>query len=144
MHDESCALCATELSSTEPPGGWVLRTELWSASVFEGFEVPGWLFLQLRRHAEGPMGMLPEEAAELGGHLVELTSAIQAVTHAEKVYVLAYGEAYPHFHLVLHPRLPAAPAGLKGPALFGAREELRDEGRAAEVAAEMRELLSRS
>lgn len=144
MHEQTCVICARELSHDEPPGGWVLRTERWSASVAEGFEVPGWLFLQLRRHAEGPMAMLPEEAAELGGHLVELTSAIQAVTQAEKVYVLAYGEAFPHFHLLLHPRLAAAPPDQRGPGLFAAREELRDLARSTAVAVELRSLLGRA
>lgn len=142
MHDETCPLCARELSTDEPPGGWVHRSGLWSAGVAEGFEVPGWLFLQLRRHAEGPMAMAPDEAGELGGLLVELTAAIQAVTGAEKVYVAAYGEAFPHFHLVLHPRMPAAPPEHKGPALFAARDELRDVAASTAIAEQLRAWLS--
>ena len=142
MHDETCPLCARELSHDEPPGGWVLRTGLWSAGVMEGFEVPGWLFLQLRRHAEGPMAMASDEAAEMGGLLVDLTGAIQAVTGAEKVYVVAWGEAFPHFHLLLHPRMPAAPPEHKGPALFAARDELRDVATSTAIAAQLRAALS--
>lgn len=142
MPDETCPLCARELSHDEPPGAWVLRSGLWSAGVMEGFEVPGWLFLQLRRHAEGPMAMATDEAAELGGLLVELTGAIQAVTGAEKVYVVAYGEAFPHFHLLLHPRMPAAPPEHKGTALFAARAELRNVAASTEIAEQLRAWLS--
>ena len=80
-----CEICEREGSEQEPVGGWVLRTERWSACVAPGFEVPGWLFLELRRHAEGPMGMDQAEAAELGPLLARLTGAIQAATGAERV-----------------------------------------------------------
>jgi diadenosine tetraphosphate (Ap4A) HIT family hydrolase len=129
-----CVICARESSDEEPPGGWVLRTDLWSACVAEGFEVPGWLFLQLRRHAEGPMGMDDTEAAELGVVLTRLTAGIQAVTDAERVYIVAYGELFPHFHLLLMPRLPFAPDDERGPGLFLKRAELADPQAAAETA----------
>jgi diadenosine tetraphosphate (Ap4A) HIT family hydrolase len=119
----------------------VLRTELWSACVAEGYEVPGWLFLQTRRHVEGPMSMNSEEAGELGLNIAHLTAAIQAVTDAEKVYVLAYGERFPHFHVVLLPRRPYAPPELMGPGLFTRVDELLDGREAATTAAAVREAL---
>ena len=119
----------------------MLRTDLWSACVAEGYAAPGWLFLQTRRHVEGPMGMNSEEAGELGLHLTHLTEAIRAVTGAEKVYVLAYGERFPHFHLVLLPRLPFAPPDLMGPGLFTKVDELVDDVEAARVAAAVRDAL---
>ena len=129
-----CEICEREGSEQEPVGGWVLRTERWSACVAPGFEVPGWLFLELRRHAEGPMGMDQAEAAELGPLLARLTGAIQAATGAERVYVVAYGELFPHFHLALLPRLPFAPPDQVGPTLFLRRAELADPEAAAEMA----------
>ncbi len=129
-----CAICARETADHEPEGGWVLRTEHWSACVAPGFDVPGWLFLELRRHAEGPMAMSPAEAAELGGHLVDVSAAIRAATGAEKVYVIAFGELYPHFHVLLLPRMPFAPPDETGPALFLKRAELVDARAAAETA----------
>ena len=99
-----------------------------------GFEVPGWLFLELRRHAEGPMGMDPAEAGEVGHHLVELSAAIRAATGAEKVYVVAFGEVYAHFHLLLLPRMPFAPPEETGPALLLRRQDLLDGPASAEMA----------
>lgn len=131
----SCVICARESADEEPPGGWVLRTDLWSACVAPDFEVPGWLFLELRRHADGPMGMDDAEAGEMGVLLSRLTAGIQAVTGAEKVYVVAYGELFSHFHLLLMPRMPSAPDDERGPALFGKRVELLDPPAAYETAA---------
>ena len=136
-----CQICARETAATEPPGGWVLRTDLWSACVAEGYEAPGWLFLQTLRHVEGPTGMGSEEAAELGLNIAHLAGAIQAVTDAEKVYVLAYGERFPHFHMVLLPRHPFAPPELTGPGLFTKADELVDVAEAARVAAAVRDAL---
>jgi diadenosine tetraphosphate (Ap4A) HIT family hydrolase len=131
---ERCEICGREASPDEPLGGWVLRTPRWSACVAAGFEVPGWLFLELRRHAEGPMAMNEAEAAELGPLLVRLSAAILAATGAERVYVLAFGELFPHFHLLLLPRLPFAPPDQVGPSLFLKRAEVVDPPVAAETA----------
>jgi len=129
-----CQICQRETAPDEPLGGWIVRTELWSACVADGFEVPGWLFLQLRRHAEGPMALAPEEASELGRLLVDLSAAIQTATGAERVYLLAFGELFPHFHVLLAPRMPMAPPEHTGAHLFLNRGDLVDRERAAEIA----------
>lgn len=138
----TCELCDRESSDEEPAGGWVLRTDRWSAYVAPGFEVPGWLFLELRRHAEGPMAMDDAEAADFGGLVRDLSAAIQAATGAERVYVLAFGELYPHFHVVLAPRMPFAPDDEKGLALFARRAELADPPAAYEAAVRVCQALS--
>ena len=132
-----CELCRRESSDEEPPGGWVLRTDLWSVGIGPGFEVPGWLFVELRRHAEGPMGMDDAEAAELGPLLARVSAGIQAATGAERVYVVAFGELFPHFHVLLLPRMPFAPDDEKGPALFAKRAELCDPQAAVETATQV-------
>jgi hypothetical protein len=137
-----CQICARETAVDEPPGGWVLRTEWWSACVAEGYEAPGWLFLQTIRHTEGPMGMVNDEAGELGLNIAQLSSAIQAVTDAEKVYVLAYGERFAHFHVVLIPRMPFAPPELVGPGLFTRVDDLIDVAEAATTATAVRDVLT--
>jgi diadenosine tetraphosphate (Ap4A) HIT family hydrolase len=142
MDADGCELCAREATDAEPAGGWVVRTAWWSACVAPGFDVPGWLFLELRRHAEGPMGMDDDEAGELGILIRQLSSAIERVTGAERVYVVAYGELFPHFHVLLSPRLPGAPPQFRGPSLFGHGDELRDPAAAAETAVRIREALS--
>src|SRR5687768_17272212 len=90
---DDCDICRREAGDDAPIGGWVLRTDHWSACVAEGFEAPGWLFLELRRHAEGPMAIAPDEAAAMGPLVAKLTGAIQEVTGAERVYVLAFASS---------------------------------------------------
>src|SRR2546429_5810021 len=141
MDAEGCEICHREAADTEPPGGWVLRTAWWSACVAPGFEVPGWLFLELRRHAEGPMGLADDEASELGILVRLLSEAMQRVTGGERIYLQAYGELFPHFHVLLSPRLPGAPPQLRGPSLFLQREELIDLDGAVDTAARIREAL---
>ena len=117
------------------PGPFVVDDELFRAGVYPDFDVPGWLFLALRRHAEGPMSMNPAEAAAFGPLLVDLTGRLQRATGAERVYVVAYGELFPHWHCLLSARGADIPPELRGPALFLRRDELRDAAEAAAVAA---------
>lgn len=131
---QTCEICQREAAHEEPLGGWILRTEHWSACVASGFEVPGWLFLELRCHVEGPMALDEAAAAEMGPLLVRITGAIQTATGAERVYVVAFGELHPHFHLALLPRMPFAPDDERGPALFLKRAELVDPKAAADMA----------
>lgn len=139
---DDCEICSREEGDEPPLGGWVVRTEGWSACVAPGFEAPGWLFLELRRHAEGPMAMDEDEAGELGPLIQRLSGAIGSVTGAARVYVLAFGELFPHFHVLLAPRLPGDPPELRGPGLFQHRGDLIDADAAAEIAGRIREALS--
>ena len=140
----SCTICDLETSASEPLGGWVVRTEKWSACVAPGFEVPGWLFLQLRRHGEGAWSMDAAEAAEFGVLVAQLSAAIRVATGAERVYLAAYGELFPHFHVLLHPRLPGAPEAERGPSLFAHRERLVALDEAGVMAGAIREALATS
>ena len=130
MADRDCPICEWLGGDVE----WVHRDDMFAAGVFPGFDVPGWLFLALRRHAEGPMGMGPGEAAAFGPVLVDLTARLQRVTGAERVYVVAYGELFPHWHCLLSPRGADVPPEQRGPSLFLRRAELVDPDAAAEVA----------
>ena len=135
--DSGCAIC--EWLEGEPPGGWVVETEHWRAGVFPGFDVPGWLFLGMRRHAEGPMAMDGDEAATYGPTVARLTGAVQEATGAPRVYVIAYGELYPHWHCLVSPRGEDVPPDQRGPALFTARGALADAEGSASMAAEIAE-----
>jgi diadenosine tetraphosphate (Ap4A) HIT family hydrolase len=139
---DGCEVCARETAAGEPLGGWVYRDAHWSACVAEGFEVPGWVFLELRRHAEGPWGMDDAEAGSFGVALSAVAAAVRTATGAERVYVLAFGELFPHWHVVLVPRPPGAGPDEKGTRLWDRRAELVDRDAAAAMAAAIREALS--
>ncbi|HUS61528.1 MAG TPA: hypothetical protein VMY34_04975, partial [Acidimicrobiales bacterium] len=92
--------------------------------------------------AEGPMSMNDEEAAELGPLICRLSAAISEVTGAARVYMLAFGELFPHFHVLLAPRLPGDPPELRGPGLYQHRGDLIDADAAAEIASRITQLLA--
>lgn len=139
---DGCDLCARARGDAEPVGGWVLRNGPWTVGAGPGFEAPGWMFVELHsRHAEGPWSLTPDEAASLGPLLSRVSSAVRDVTGAERVYWIAFGEVWPHFHMLLLPRLPDTPADMRGPALFLARDQFVNAERAASVAGQLRDVM---
>lgn len=48
------------------------------------------------------------EAQSMGGVVSLIAAAIRRMSAAEKVYLVALGEANPHFHLMLVPRVSSA------------------------------------
>lgn len=113
----------------------------WTVCVPEGFEVPGWVFLELRsRHTEGLWSLSDEEAAQFGLLVRTISGAIREVTGADRVYLVAFGEMFPHFHVLLIPRLPDS--AHTSTALFEARQSLRDVDAARSTALELAEALA--
>ena len=96
-----CLICATE---DAPEGAVVFRDDLWAAEVVPGYEVPGWVFLRARRHAELLTGLDPSELATLGFRARDLVAAMAEVTGAPAVYLLGFGENYRHFHMLITAR----------------------------------------
>ena len=79
----------------------VFRDDVWSGEVTNGYDVPGWFFLRLRRHAEGWSGPTAAELAGFGPVSQRIATAIQEVTGAPTVYFMSFGENYPHFHFLV-------------------------------------------
>lgn len=141
QRDPDCDLCSRELADG-PPGGWVYQDDLWSVGISPGFEVPGWVACQVRRHTVGTTSLTEEERTALGPILARLTDAISAVTGSEKVYFVAYGETYPHWHYLMMAVPDDVDPGHKGPNLMPAKDNYVDLERSLEVAAELRSALS--
>lgn len=68
----------------------------------DGYDVPGWFILRLRRHAEGWSGPTVAELADFGPLSQQVTAAIQEATGAPTVSFMSFGENYPHFHFTRH------------------------------------------
>lgn len=82
----------------------------WSAGVVPGYDVPGWVVLRIRRHAEGMDGLTDAELAAFGRRARDLIAAVRAVTGAAATYLMVFGEANPHFHALITPRTADVPA----------------------------------
>ena len=139
----SCRICELVDQEGGPTGQWVLSDEQWFAGVLPGYDVPGWLVCGMRRHGEGPDSMNPEEASSFGIIVQRLSAALRTVTGAERLYLIAFGEEFPHLHFMLVPRPQSEAGAPRGVAYLALREELRDPAAAAAIAAEVQATLSR-
>ncbi|WP_249010656.1 hypothetical protein [Conexibacter sp. DBS9H8] len=133
-----CIVCQT-VRDGQPV---VYSDELWHAGILPGLEVPGWITLQAARHTEQVTGMNAEEAATFGPRLVALSQAIKTVTHAERVYLYAFGDGAPHWHVLLAPRAADLPEEARHGHYFDDRERYRDQEQAVLVASEIRDRLA--
>jgi diadenosine tetraphosphate (Ap4A) HIT family hydrolase len=96
-----CLICRQEQAD---PDDVVFADDDWSAGVIAGYDVPGWVVLRLRRHAEG-FGQLTEaELAQFGRRARDTVAAVRTVTGAAATYLIIFGEANPHLHALITPR----------------------------------------
>lgn len=95
-------------------------TEHWRVAHAFDSALPGWLVVLPRRHAVAIAELRPEEAAQLGLMLIDVSRALAVVTGCLKTYVLqlaeAEGFAHVHFHVV--PRAAGLPDDVRGPRVF--------------------------
>jgi diadenosine tetraphosphate (Ap4A) HIT family hydrolase len=131
----ACLLCDLDAA---PPESVVYRDDDWSCEVAPGWDVPGWYFLRLRRHAEGWGGLTAREAAGFGVVTRRLAVAIEHAADAAKVYVLSFGESFPHFHVLIAARPDDLAPEFRGPAMLSLRDEHRDLEAALDVGARVR------
>lgn len=123
MSEPECLICSMEETGAESR---VFLDDLWAAEVAPGYEVPGWFFLRARRHAEKLTGLDDIEVATFGRHAHDLVTAVEQVTGAPAVYLLAFGESYRHFHALVAARGEEIPPARRGGALLGLLAEGRD------------------
>ena len=108
---DGCLLCELEQAESSVI---VFRDELWAAEVAPGYEVPGWYFLRVRRHAELLTGLDDAELSALGRRARDLVAAVTEATGAPATYLLHFGENYRHFHALVAARGADIPAELRG------------------------------
>jgi len=132
---EGCLICAMEQS---PPDAVIFRDELWAAEVPPGYEVPGWYFLRVRRHAELLPGLSEPELSALGPRARDLVGAVTAATGAPATYLLHFGENYRHFHALVAARGADVPAELRAGNILGLRPGHVDVPAALALAAAVR------
>lgn len=118
-----CLPCQLEDSADDVV---VFRDETWSCEVAPGYEVPGWYFLRLRRHADGWAALAPSELTGFGERCQRLSLAIQHALGVNHVYFMQFGENYPHFHFLVAARAVDTPPELRGGNILALRETHRD------------------
>lgn len=116
-HDPHCRVCA--LVTGREPELVVAPGERFQLVSLPGpVPIPGWVMLCARRHVAGP-GFLDDAEADAYGRVLRHTAdVVRRETGALRIYVAALGEADPHFHTHLVPRMAETPEDRKGFALF--------------------------
>lgn len=135
---QACGLCPDGDAPPAELASPAVDVGGWAAGVLRGYEVPGWLAVFPPRHVESVDALTGAEAEELGGALRSVTAAVRAATSCEKVYAVSFGERLPHFHVLVMAVPADLPAELRGAALIGGKDRLRDPAAALEVAEHLR------
>lgn len=123
------------------------RTKHWDIVHSYNTALPGWLVIVARRHIEAIHDLTPDEAAELGVLVRQVSVALREVTGCLKTYVVQFAEAaeHPHVHFHIVPRMADQPDEYRSTRVFaylGVGEEERvGEARMNEIAARIRPLL---
>lgn len=115
-----CFACDQQRRSDLPPREDVVHTEHWRVAHAFNSTLPGWLVLLPTRHVASFTELTPEAADELGGLVLRLSAAVEAVTGCAKTYLMQFSEAegFSHLHLHLVPRMADQPADVRGPRIF--------------------------
>lgn len=122
-HQTECLLCAMEDGDE---AGSVFRDDRWAAEVVPGYEVPGWVILRTRRHAERITGLNDAELDVFGRRARDLVAAVSQVMGAPATYMLVFGENYAHFHVLVTPRGEDVPADRRAGEILKLRTERAD------------------
>jgi diadenosine tetraphosphate (Ap4A) HIT family hydrolase len=136
-----CLLCSMEDAE---PDRIVARDERWSVEVVPGYEVPGWYILRTRRHAERIASLDDEELATFGVRARDLIGAVTDVTVAPAVYLMLFGESYPHFHVLVASRGDDVPDDRRTGEILKLRLERADVAGALALVPQVRAALGAS
>ena len=120
----------------------IYRDNNWSCEIADGYDVPGWFILRLRRHAEGWSGPTAEELSDFGPISQKVATAIQKATGATGVYFMSFGENYPHFHFLLMARDADLPPESRGAAILGLRADGRNRAASLAIGQKVRDALA--
>jgi diadenosine tetraphosphate (Ap4A) HIT family hydrolase len=101
--DRNCPICTNPQIDQEFERVPVWEDALWRLTVSIAAEVPGFAYLEPKRHVAYVTDLDGAEAATFGAVLARCTRVLREVTGAEVVYVYIFGDGIPHLHVHLAP-----------------------------------------
>jgi diadenosine tetraphosphate (Ap4A) HIT family hydrolase len=131
---ESCPLCTAISRAT--PEEIAFEDELWIALTL--LDVPGWLRVMTKRHAEGPWSLTEGEALAMGPVLKSISRAMIGATRAERIHTVSFGEGALHYHYALLPRRPQETPVYSGAPLLERSKSTADLPAARKIAVQIR------
>jgi len=103
---DDCLLCRAAAADEALDRVEVWSDGLWRLTCSLSAEVPGFAYLEPRRHIPSVADLDGSEADSFGPALSRATAALRAVTNAAQVYVYIFGDGVPHLHVHLAPHRP--------------------------------------
>ena len=98
-----CVLCRGADGDAELARVQVWEDGLWRLTMSLEAEVPGFSYLEPKRHVPHVTDLGGQEARTFGEVLARVSSALKQETAAEVVYVYVFGGGIPHLHVHLAP-----------------------------------------
>lgn len=138
---DECLLCTMETADDDVV---LFRDDLWAAEIVPGYDVPGWIILRVRRHAERITGLNDAELAGFAQRTRDVVAAVTEVTGAEATYLMVFGENYPHFHALITPRGDDIPPERRAGNILQLRADHADPRAAAALIPRLRAAYRRS
>lgn len=106
---ENCLLCNWAEADQYFNRIQVWENDLWRMTTSLAAPVPGFSYLEPKRHIPYITDLDGAEAATLGPILAMITRTLREVTNAKLVYVNVFGERVPHLHFNLAPHREGDP-----------------------------------
>lgn len=101
-----CVLCRGREGDAELRCVEVWEDDLWRMTVSLASEVPGFAYLEPKRHITDITRLDGAEAASFGFVLARVTAALREELQVERVYIYVFGDGVAHLHLHLAPHRP--------------------------------------
>ena len=118
-NDPNCRICSVSTGEIEPPHGILYQDDLWIVRhSAPPYGVAGWLTLQTRRHCPEPASFNDAETKSFGPTLRFFEGVLREITGALRIYTVAMGESFPHFHGHMVPRYAETPGDVKTYGVF--------------------------
>ena len=143
--DPACRICSVSSGALEVPHGLLYQDDLWVVRhSAPPYGVAGWLTLQTRRHCPEPASFDDAEARSFGPTLRYFEAVLREITGALRIYTVAMGESFPHFHCHMVPRYAETPNGAKAWGVFDLSRQAAegtitvDEQEVARISAEFK------
>jgi diadenosine tetraphosphate (Ap4A) HIT family hydrolase len=101
--DPACVLCDPARAERELHRSVVWEDAVWRLSTTLFGAVPGFSYLEPKRHVPHITDLAGVEATTFGPAMARVTSALKDATGTDLVYVYVFGGGVPHLHVHLAP-----------------------------------------
>ena len=103
MTANDCPMCRGVAADRKLERVQVWEDEHWRLTVGLASEVPGFAYLEPKRHIRFITELDGAEAATFGAVMARCTRVLKEATGSEVVYVYIFGDGVPHLHVHLAP-----------------------------------------